>query len=82
MEWGEQEEYHEDTQRRHFHSHQPKSNLQQHQYSTRSKNNEENEAETNAESNEFVYLRDDGEQITPVFKQFECIFRDNYESWD
>ena len=30
------------------------------------------------QSTEFVYLRDDGEQITPVFKQYEFIFRDNY----
>ena len=73
-----QEKNHEDTQQRHFYSHQPKCNRQQHQYPIRSKNKEANEAEMSAENTEFVYLRGDGEHITPVWKQFESIRRDDY----
>ena len=35
-----------------------------------------NEATTAPEGKEFVFLRDKGEKIIPVFKQFEFIFRD------
>ena len=52
--------------------------MQQHRYSTRSKNREVNVAETIAETIDFVYLRDDGEQTIPVWKQYEFILGDKY----
>ena len=68
-------EHQEDVQQRYFQSEQPKSTAnKQHRYPTRSKTSA-NEATTAPEENEFVFLRDKGEKITPVFEQFECILR-------
>ena len=78
MEGIKQEDHHEDIQQRHFYSNQLKSNNQPRQYLTRSKN-KANEAETKAENTEFVFLRGDGKQFTPVFKQFEFILCNNLE---
>ena len=73
MEQDNYEEHQEDIQQRYFQSEQPKSmDAQQHQYPTRSKTSA-NEATTTPEEKEFVFLRDKGEKITPVFKQFEFI---------
>ena len=73
MERSKQEEHKEDLQQRHCHSSQPQSNNNiSHQYPTRFEITA-NEAETTAEDKEFVFLRNKGEQFTPVFKQFEFI---------
>ena len=81
MERNKQVEHQEDLQQRSFHSSQPKFSQQQYQYQTRSKTavNEaetaiEKEARTMAKDKEFIFLRDKGEKVTPVFKQFEFIF--------
>ena len=70
------EEHQEGVQQRYFHSNQPKSTAnKQHRYRTRSKTSA-NEAETMAEDKEFVFLRDKGEKVTPIFKQFEFVLFD------
>ena len=78
MEGSKQEEHQEVLQQRHFYSSQPKSNNNTpHRYPIRSKT-VVNEAETTAEDKEFVFLRDKGEQFTPVFKQFDYIVLDKF----
>ena len=73
MEQDNQLEYQEDVQQWYFHSSQPKSNInKQHRYPTGSKTSAK-EVKTRKE---FVFLRHKGEKITPVFKQFEFILRD------
>ena len=68
------EEHHTDTQQQYFQSEQPKSHDHQHKYSTRSKSREVNLAKTDDNGpTSFVYLRDDGEKTTPVWKQYEFI---------
>ena len=69
-------EHQEDVQQRYFQSEEPKSmDAKQHRYPTRSKTSA-NEATTAPEGIEFVFFRDKGEKITPIFKQFEFILRD------
>ena len=76
IEQGNYEEHHKDVQQRYFQSEQPKSmDAPQQQYPTRSKTSA-NKATTAPEEKEFVFLRDKGEKITPVFEQFEFILRD------
>ena len=76
MERNRQEEHQEDIQQRHFHSSQSKSNNNKpHWYPIRSKT-AANDAKTKVEEKEFVFLRDKGEQFTPVFKQFEFVLYD------
>ena len=76
MEKNRQVEHQKDVQQRHFHSSQPKfTKTKPHWYPTRSKIAVD-EAKTTAEDKEFVFLRDKGEKVTPIFKQFELIFRD------
>ena len=59
-----------------MYSDQPTSTAnKQHQYPTRSKTSA-NEATTAPKGKEFVFLRDKGEKITPVFKQFGFILQD------
>ena len=73
MEQDSYDEHQKNVQQRYFQSEQPKSmDNKQHRYPTRSKNSA-NEATTAPEGKEFVFLRDKGEKITPVFKQFEFI---------
>ena len=71
-------EHQEDVQQRYFYSNQPKSTANKyHQYPTRSKTST-NEAKTTIKDKEFVFLRDKGEKVTHVFKQFEFILRDDF----
>ena len=75
------ENHHEDTQQCYFQSEQPKSRDRQHRYPTRSKSREANVAKTddNGEPTPFVYLRDDREKTTSVWKQYEFILRNKLE---
>ena len=76
MEQDNQQEHQENLQQRYFHSSQPKSDTNtQHRYPTRSKTSA-NEATTPPKGKKIVFLRDKGEKITPVFKQFEFVLRD------
>ena len=69
-------EHQENIQQRYFHLEQPKSKTNmKHRYPTRTKTSA-NEATTAPEEKEFVFLRDKGEKITPVFEQCEFILRD------
>ena len=75
MEQDNQLEHQKDVQQRYFHSYQPKSTAnKQHRYPTRFKTSA-NAAKTAQEGKECVFLRDKGEKITPVFKQFEFVLR-------
>ena len=71
-------EHQEDIQQRYFNSNQPKSTAnKQHRYPTQSKTST-NEAKTTVEDKQFIFLRDKGEKVIPVFKQFEFILRDDF----
>ena len=78
LEQDRQLEHQEDVQQRYFHSYQHKCTAhKQHGYPTTS-NTSANEAKTAPEEKEFVFLRDKGETIPPVFKQLKCILRDKF----
>ena len=66
------------SEQRHFHSWQPKSNKRRHRYPTRSSSRATNEAEMIEEKIDFVYLRDDEEKTTNLWKQYEFILQDKY----
>ena len=66
-------EHQEDIKQRYVYSYQPKSTEnKQYRYLTRSKT-PTNEAKITPEGKEFVFLRNKGEKISLVFKQFEFI---------